>query len=211
MFVKICGLREPESLAAAIDGGADAVGFVFAPGSPRTVDAATVRGLLASVPASVLTVGVFRKQTIEEVIVTARAAGVSVVQLHGGEPLSDFERLQAEGFGTIRALSIDEYRLEFERDPAGLNAHRLLVDAPVPGAGAPFDTSVLREHPPHGDWLLAGGLDPHNVTELIAAAHPLGVDVSSGVESTRGTKDPARIRAFIAAARRASESAERSI
>ena len=204
MFVKICGLREPVSLAAAIEGGADAVGFVFALGSPRTVDAATVRALLESVPASVLTVGVFRAQPIEEVVATARAAGVSVVQLHGGEPLSEFERLQSEGFGTIRALSIDEYRLERDRDPEGLAAHRLLVDAPVPGAGQPFDTSVLRQHPPHGDWLLAGGLDPHNVAELIAIARPPGVDVSSGVESTRGQKDPARIRAFISAVRSAS-------
>src|SRR5690606_13016367 len=111
-------------------------------------------------PAGVLTVGVFRRQPIDLVIDTARAAGINTVQLHGGEPLAELDRLQEEGFGTIRALSIDEYEREARRDPEGLRTHRLLIDAPVPGAGEPFDTRALRAHPPHGDWLLAGGLHP---------------------------------------------------
>lgn len=201
MFVKICGLRERETLDAALQAGADAVGFVFAPGGPRTVDAATVRTLVEAVPDGVLTVGVFRRQPIDEVIETARAAGVNTVQLHGGEPVSELDRLRAEGFGTIRALSIDEYAREAEADPEGLRTHRLLIDAPVPGAGEPFDPAALRTHPPQGDWLLAGGLHPENVAAFIAAASPAGVDVSSGVESSRGQKDSALIRAFIDAAR----------
>lgn len=207
MFVKICGLREPETLAAAIDAGADAVGFVFAEGSPRTVDPDTVHALLAQVPASVQTVGVFRKQPIAEVLRIARAAGVSTVQLHGGEPLADFEAAREAGFDTIRALSLDEYLAERARDPEGLRRHRLLLDAPVPGAGEPFDSTALLAHPPHDDWLLAGGLNPGNVGELLAqltgAAAASGVDVSSGVESSRGVKDASLIRAFIAAARSA--------
>ncbi|AMB59998.1 phosphoribosylanthranilate isomerase [Microterricola viridarii] len=203
MFVKICGLREPATLAAAVQAGADAVGFVFAPGSPRTVDAGTVRQLLTAVPAPVQTVGVFRRQPIDEVLATATAAGVSTVQLHGGEPVTELDRLKTAGFDTIRALSLDEYLRELDRDPAGLRRHRLLLDAPVPGAGEPFDTTALRAHPPQGDWLLAGGLTPGNVSELLAGlggATP-GVDVSSGVESTRGVKDAALIEAFVAAAR----------
>ncbi len=205
MFVKICGLREPATLDTAIAAGADAVGFVFAPGSPRTIDAATARDLVQRVPASVQTVGVFRKQPLSEVLQLATAAGVGTIQLHGGEPLADFERVRAEGFETIRALSLDEYLRELERDPEGLSAHRLLLDAPVPGAGEPFDTATLLEHPPHGDWLLAGGLHPGNVAGLLAqltgAAAASGVDVSSGVESSRGAKDSALVRAFIEAAR----------
>ena len=205
MFVKICGLREPATLSTALEAGADAVGFVFAQGSPRTVDAATAHALVQLVPASVQTVGVFRKQPIDEVLRLATAAGVSTIQLHGGEPLADFERARAAGFDTIRALSLDEYLLELQRDPDGLRAHRLLLDAPVPGAGEPFDTAALLEQPPHGDWLLAGGLNPGNVAGLLAqltgAAAASGVDVSSGVESSRGVKDSALIRAFIAAAR----------
>lgn len=201
MFVKICGLREPLTVDAAVQSGADAVGFVFAPGSPRTVDAATVRQLVQSVPDGIKTVGVFRRQPLDEVIATAHLAGVDTVQLHGGEPLDDFERLRAEGFGTIRALSIDEYAQEAQRDPEGLLAHRLLIDAPIPGAGEPFDPAALGAHPPQGDWLLAGGLTPDNVADLIRATSPAGVDVSSGVESTRGQKDVSLIRAFLAAAR----------
>lgn len=201
MFVKICGLREPETLATAVQAGADAVGFVFAPGSPRSVDAVTVRELTSTVPESIRTVGVFRRQPLDEVIALARAAGVSAVQLHGGEPLADLDRLRDAGFDTIRALSIDEYVRAVEVDPEGLRRHRLLVDAPFPGAGVPFDPSALLAHPPHGDWLLAGGLTPDNVGELIATTGAPGVDVSSGVERSRGQKDSALIRAFLAAAR----------
>ncbi len=200
MFVKICGLRTPATLDAAVQAGADAVGFVFAPGSPRTVDAATVRLLVTSVPDGIRTVGVFRRQPLDEVIATAHLAGVDTVQLHGGEPLDDFDRLRAEGFGTIRALSIDEYVHEARTAPESLFAHRLLIDAPIPGAGEPFDATGLRAHPPQGDWLLAGGLTPDNVADLIRATAPAGVDVSSGVESTRGQKDVSLIRAFLAAA-----------
>lgn len=207
MFVKICGLREPETLAAAVQAGADAVGFVFAPGSPRTVDAATARELVRTVPDGILTVGVFRRQPIDEVLSIAREAGVNTVQLHGDEPLAELDRLRDEGFGTIRALSIDEYVRESQRDPEGLRRHRLLIDAPIPGAGEPFDTTALLTHPPHGDWLLAGGLQPGNVGELLAqlagAAAASGVDVSSGVESSRGVKDAGLIRAFVEAARSA--------
>ncbi|MET0853382.1 MAG: phosphoribosylanthranilate isomerase [Microterricola sp.] len=201
MFVKICGLSEPVTLAAALEAGADAVGFVFAAGSPRTVDVATVRELVQAVPASVHTVGVFRRQPLDEVVETARAAGVSTVQLHGGEPVSDLDLLREEGFDTIRALSLDEYLSAVANDPSGLRRHRLLIDAPVPGAGEPFDTSALLAQPPHGQWLLAGGLHPGNVAALIAGAAPGGVDVSSGVESSRGVKDAALIAAFVAAAR----------
>jgi phosphoribosylanthranilate isomerase len=203
VYVKICGLSEPVTLQVALDAGADAVGFVFAPGSPRTVEPSVARQLIQGVPDSVLTVGVFRKQPIDDVLRMAGEAGVNTVQLHGGEPLADFERVQQAGFGTIRALSIHEYLREVERDPVGIRAHRLLIDAPIPGAGAVFDTTELQAHPPQAGWLLAGGLNPGNVAELIRAARPGGVDVSSGVEVLRGQKDPALIRAFVAAARAA--------
>ena len=203
MFVKICGLRDRETLAAAVSGGADAVGFVFAPGGPRTINPLVVADLLRAVPDGVETVGVFRRQPIDEVIETALAAGVSTVQLHGGEPLSDCERVRAEGFGVIRALSVEDYLDERDRDPQGLASHRLLIDSPVPGAGLTFDPAPLIAHRPPGNWLLAGGLSPENVAGLIAQVRPGGVDVSSGVESARGVKDARLIEAFLAAARSA--------
>lgn len=187
------------TLAAAVEAGANAVGFVFAPGSPRTVAPEVVRELVLRVPAMTETVGVFRNQPIDKVIEMARIAGVHTVQLHGGEPLADFELLQEHGFGTIRALSVDEYLAELERDPEGLQAHRLLLDAPIPGAGIPFDPAPILAHRPGGQWLLAGGLTPSNVRKLVRQVSPGGVDVSSGVESSRGVKDSQLIRDFIAA------------
>lgn len=201
MFVKICGLVEPVTLTAAVRGGADAVGFVFAPGSPRTVASQTVRELLRLVPDTVETVGVFRGQPVEQVLDLARAAGVRTVQMHGGEPLEDLERMRAAGFDVIRALSVAEYLSELDRQPEGIALHRLLLDAPIPGAGIPFDPEPLLGKRPPRDWLLAGGLNPSNVASLIEQVRPAGVDVSSGVESSRGVKDAGLIANFIASAR----------
>ncbi|MEO8906493.1 MAG: phosphoribosylanthranilate isomerase [Microbacteriaceae bacterium] len=211
LFVKICGLRDRAALDAAIDAGADAVGFVFAPGSPRLIDADAARELVARAPADCETVGVFRNQPVDEVLRTAAAAGLMTVQLHGTEPPTDFERLTAEGFRSIRALSSETYLRECgarahgrcERgDDAG--AQRLLIDAPSPGEGRRFDTTELAASAPVGFWLLAGGLSPDNVAAAVAATSPSGVDVSSGVESSRGVKDVTLIRRFVAAARAAS-------
>ncbi|MFD3563981.1 phosphoribosylanthranilate isomerase [Streptomyces sp. NPDC058686] len=201
MYVKICGLRTAETLDAAVGAGADAVGFVFAPGSPRLIDAESARALAERVPAGVETVGVFRRQPVEEVLATASAVGLTTVQLHGDESDGDFERLRASGFRTIRAMARDTYlaRPSTETDPAD----RLLIDAPLPGGGTRFDTDVLRARPPRGFWLLAGGLDPANVAEAVRSAHPDGVDVSSGVESSRGVKSADLIRRFVEAARKA--------
>lgn len=202
MYVKICGLQTPGTVAAAVAAGADAVGFVLAPGSPRTVTAERAAELAAAVPASTETVGVFRNQPIDSVVDTARRAGVSTVQLHGEEGLADMARLHAEGFRTLRAFSAEAYNALSAGDRAAWDSERLLLDAVEPGAGVAFDPAVLVNGAPHGFWLLAGGLNPENVAGLSAALHPAGVDVSSGVESSRGVKDSGLIRAFARAAHR---------
>lgn len=201
MFIKICGLQTHATVAAAVTSGADAVGFIFAPGSPRTVSADLVAELVQEVPAPVETVGVFRNQPLTEVIDTARHANVSTVQLHGVEPLADIARLQEEGFQTLRAFTVDAYNALSGADKLAWSAERILLDAVDPGAGVTFDASMLDGGTPPGFWLLAGGLRPENVAELSARLRPAGVDVSSGVESSRGVKDVARIAAFSAAAR----------
>ncbi|NMD56694.1 MULTISPECIES: phosphoribosylanthranilate isomerase [Tsukamurella] len=195
MFVKVCGLRTVETVDAAVDAGADAVGFVFAPGSVRLIEPAAAAELIARVPERVETVGVFRGQPIDEVLRLARASGVGTIQLHGDEPGDHFVRAAAAGFRTIRAISAARYT---ESGHGG--DERLLIDATVPGSGATFDPADLPV-PPRADWLLAGGLRPDNVAALIAAFGPSGVDVSSGVESAPGVKDPSLIRRFVAAAR----------
>lgn len=201
MYVKICGLQTPETVAAAVEAGADAIGFVFAPGSPRTISAEIAAGLGSAVPSGIETVGVFRNQSIEEVVDIARRASVTTVQLHGDESLADMLRLHDEGFRTLRAFSANAYNALTGAEKLAWASERILLDAVEPGAGVTFDAAVLADGAPQGFWLLAGGLNPGNVSALTAALHPSGVDVSSGVESNRGVKDIELIRRFIEAAR----------
>ncbi|KPI04754.1 N-(5'-phosphoribosyl)anthranilate isomerase [Actinobacteria bacterium OV450] len=195
LFVKICGLKTAHDVGTAVDAGADAVGFVFAPGSPRTVDAATARALAADVPDSVLTVGVFRGQPVDEVRRLTEESGVRGVQLHGDEGPEFYEALRAEGRTLLRATALHVGRCgEYGED-------LLLIDAPDPGSGKPWNWGSAEFTAPQGRWLLAGGLTPHSVREAVQTTGAWGVDVSSGVESERGVKSPALIRAFIGAAR----------
>jgi len=201
-WVKICGLSTPETVDVAVEAGADAVGFVFAAGSPRTVDPETARALVERVPAGVETVGVFRGQGIETVLEVARASSVSTVQLHGDETAADVARAHDAGFRVIRAVSAAAFAAEPEEARVAFAEDALLLDAVDPGAGSTFDAGPLFAAPPARDWLLAGGLTPDNVAELLAGLRPIGavgVDVSSGVESSRGMKDGGLIRAFVAA------------
>ncbi len=201
LYVKICGLQNAETVAAAVEAGADAIGFIFAPGSPRTVTAESAAKLTGLVPMGVETVGVFRNQPLDEVVATARAARVTTVQLHGDETLGDMQRLHEEGFRTLRAFSIDAYSSLDADERFRWASERILLDAVEPGAGVTFDANALDDEWPHGFWLLAGGLNPGNVGALITELTPSGVDVSSGVESSRGVKDVQLIRDFIHAAR----------
>lgn len=200
-YVKICGLSTPETVAAAVDAGADALGFVFAPGSARTVEPAWVRELVAEVPAGIETVAVFRNQDIDVVLATAHAAGVGAIQLHGDESLADIDRVRSAGFATLRAFSAQDYAALDDAQRAAWAGERILLDAVEPGAGQAFDPSVLAGRSPEGFWLLAGGLTVDNVAALLHASGASGVDVSSGVESSRGVKDVGLIRSFIAEVR----------
>ncbi|MFD3326287.1 phosphoribosylanthranilate isomerase [Streptomyces sp. NPDC058701] len=193
-FVKICGLKNARDVEAAVAAGAAAVGFVFAPGSPRTVDAATARVLAAEVPPGVLTVGVFRGQPVAEVRRFTEESGVRGVQLHGEEGPEDFAALRAAGRTLLRATA------EHVRRCGEHGEDLLLIDAPDPGSGKPWNWGSEEFRAPEGRWLLAGGLTPGNVREALEATGAWGVDVSSGVEGERGVKSPALIHAFVRAA-----------
>ncbi|MFF3016309.1 phosphoribosylanthranilate isomerase [Streptomyces sp. NPDC057939] len=194
-FVKICGLKTAHDVEVAVAAGADAVGFVLAPGSPRTVDAATARDLAAGVPDGVLTVGVFRRQSVGEVRRLTEESGVRAVQLHGDEGPEYYEELRAPGRTLVRATA------EHVERCGELGEDLLLLDAPDPGSGKPWNWGSTEFTAPEGRWLLAGGLTPANVREAVAATGAWGVDVSSGVERERGVKSPDLIRAFVEAAR----------
>ncbi|MGG8407104.1 phosphoribosylanthranilate isomerase [Streptomyces sp. 12297] len=195
LFVKICGLRTERDVDTAVEAGADAVGFVFA-ASPRLVDAETARRLAERVPEHVLTVGVFRGQPLDEVRALTEASGVRGVQLHGDEGPEYYTALRQPGRTLLRATATTGLPLrcgEFGED-------LLLLDAPDPGSGKPWNWASPDFTAPAGRWLLAGGLHAGNVGEAVRVVAPWGVDVSSGVESTRGVKDPALIKSFLTAA-----------
>ncbi|GAA0965599.1 phosphoribosylanthranilate isomerase [Frigoribacterium faeni] len=202
IWVKICGLTTVDAVETSVAAGADAVGFVLAPGSPRTLDAPSARRLAERVPPTVETVGVFRGQPLGEVLDLAVRSGVRSVQLHGDETPSDVAAARAAGFRVIRAVDAGAYAAEPEEARVAFAEDALLIDAADPGAGATFDAAPLLAAPPHRPWILAGGLAPDNVERLVGELGPVGVDVSSGVESSRGVKDLGLIREFVAAARR---------
>ncbi|MEV8144846.1 phosphoribosylanthranilate isomerase [Specibacter sp. NPDC078709] len=200
MYIKICGLQTADTVAAAVGAGADAIGFIFSPGSPRTITAELAAELGRTVPVGVETVGVFRNQPMDEVLEIARKAAVTTVQLHGDESLADMASVHAAGFKALRAFSADAYNSLSHDEKRDWESERILLDAVEPGAGVTFDAAVLTDGTPNGFWLLAGGLNPANVAAAASAMKPAGVDVSSGVESSRGIKDEQLIRDFILAA-----------
>jgi phosphoribosylanthranilate isomerase len=193
MFVKVCGLRTAADVDVAVSSGADAVGFVFAR-SPRQVDPATARSLVA-VAGSTLTVGVFLGQPVDEVRAIAEATGIGAVQLHGDYPKDAFTALADPRWQLIRAVPFSAPDLRVGAYGDGL----LIVDAPKAGSGESWDYESVAGL--DGQWLLAGGLSPATVSAAHRAAGAWGVDVSSGVEASRGVKDHGLIRAFVAASR----------
>jgi len=209
--VKICGLSTAETLDAALDAGADMVGFVFFAKSPRFVGLDRARELAgrARGRAKVVALSVDADDAALGEIVTSVAP--DLMQLHGKESPERVEAIKrAFGVPAMKAVGVAEAGdLDRAADYDGV-ADWLLIDAKPPkgavlpgGNGLPFDWRLARRFAPSRPWLLSGGLDPANVGEAIALTGARGVDVSSGVESAPGVKDIDKIKAFIAAARAA--------
>jgi phosphoribosylanthranilate isomerase len=214
--IKICGLTRPEDVRAAVAEGADALGFVFYPKSPRYVTPEAAARLLGTVPPFVTTVGLFVNATRQEVEETIRQAPVSLLQFHGDETLEQCVALaKTANRPFVRALRIGPEGsvadlIEYERNyrAAGALFAGLLLDAFVEGyggGGKVFDWSLIpKELAPR--VVLSGGLSVQNATEAVLQVRPYAVDISSGVEQSKGIKDPAKIRAFIGAVRQADAS-----
>ncbi|WP_112271695.1 phosphoribosylanthranilate isomerase [Lentzea terrae] len=197
MFVKLCGLRTESDVAVAVEAGADAVGFVLTT-SPRQIDADLARSLVAAVPEHVLTVAVVRGITAAEAGELAVKTGVQALQLHGDYPKAAFDELADRPFQLVRATALGP---DTDVRTGAFGEELLLIDSPVAGSGEQWDITKLQDNRPTGKWVLAGGLAPETVVEAISVAQPWGVDVSSGIESSRGVKDHGRMREFVAAAR----------
>ena len=199
MFVKICGITSEDDALLAVAMGADAVGFVFAP-SPRQVSAQVVYDITRRLPPEILTVGVFKDDLSDRIFDVVARSGVKAVQLHGQESAS-----------TVAAVS-ERVRWVIKSVVAGSREARIanqygtdlvLVDAPQPGSGRVFDWSLVDQVPSGIRLILAGGLTPENVASAVEYVNPWGVDVSSGVESAPGRKDPLKVKRFIENARAA--------
>ena len=201
---KICGITRLEDAQAAVDLGADALGFVFWPNSPRFIEPAHAAAIIGRLPPFVTAVGLF-VDPCANTVVAALDAGCELLQFHGDESPADCARYNRAWIKAIRVAPTTDLRAAALRY-AG--ARGLLLDAFVDGVpggtGSRFDWTLI----PHDLALpvvLAGGLTPENVGDAIRAVRPYAVDVSGGVEAAKGIKDRARMAAFIEGVRRVSE------
>jgi len=199
--IKICGLTRHEDVEAAVEAGADAIGLVFYPPSPRFVSFELAAELASRVPPFVSTVGLFVNAEPAFVSEALARVPLQMLQFHGDESEADCARFGRSWIKAVRMRTGVDL-LEFSACHRG--ASGLLLDAFVEGyggGGKQFDWSLIPEGGLDRPLILSGGLDPENVAEAVRRVRPWAVDVSSGVESGKGIKDAARIAAFIAGVR----------
>ena len=207
MWVKICGITNEEDALLAVALGADALGFIFAPGSQRQVTPETVGAILHRLPPGVLTVGVFRDEQKERVVEVVNTLGLGGAQLSGREPLSDVRYVRRRVPFIIQAFAAGDPALSaVANGPVDI----VMIDADQPGSGTAFDWAHADAVPPGVRLLLAGGLRPENVGAAIQRVRPWGVDVATGVETRPGSgrKDARKLRRFIEEARQAGDELE---
>jgi len=209
LTIKICGLRTPEALDAALDSGADMVGFVFFPPSPRNLGLALARTLGEQVRGRASKVALTVNANNDMLSDIVEALKPDMLQLHGKETPERVGVVRSRfGLPVMKAIPVAERK---DLSPVRLYAQvadRLIFDARAPqeatrpgGLGKPFDWTLLSGIDPGVPFMLSGGLDADNVHEALRVTRAPGVDVSSGVERAPGEKDPDKIRAFIRAVR----------
>ena len=196
MTIKVCGITRVEDALCAAQLGVHALGFVFWPRSPRAISAERAAAIVEALPPFVVPVGVFVDPSAE-LVAECRDAGMVVAQIVGAVPL------MPRGMRLLRAVTLSADGTDITPDVEGNGA--VLVDAHDPvrrgGTGITIDWQAVAPISARRPVILAGGLKPENVGEAIALARPAGVDVSSGVETAPGIKDPDRMAAFVAAVR----------
>jgi phosphoribosylanthranilate isomerase len=210
LFTKICGLTDATAVEAAVQHGADMVGFVFYPPSPRNVSAEQAEILLNEVPSGIDRVGLFVDPETDFLDKILGKARLDLLQLHGDETPERCRAISVYfGLPIIKAIKVStKADLKAAKDYEDA-VDWLMFDARPPadgalpgGNGKAFDWTILKGAEFKRPWLLAGGLTPDNLSQAVQQSGARAVDVSSGVESAPGKKDPAKIRAFLDAARR---------
>jgi phosphoribosylanthranilate isomerase len=216
LLIKICGLSTAEAVGTAVDAGADMIGFVFHPKSPRYISHDAAEKLVDLIQRRALSVALVVDPEPGPLNILASVVKPDLWQLHGQETPTRVGEIRSwRGRPVMKAIGVATAAdLAVVPDYAAI-ADRILLDAKPPrdaaypgGHGQPFDLNILSALPPDQPFMLSGGLSPENVAEAIRTVRGMGlalsgVDVSSGVESTPGVKDPGKIRAFIAAVREA--------
>lgn len=220
MWVKICGITNLEDACVAVDSGADALGFVFAP-SPRQITVESAREISRKLPRSVEKIGVFVNATPHSIIAAVEMADLTGVQLHGDDSgitaqvVRELTRTFSGGICIVQVLHCGKDTEKFASELHAISVNpavdRILVDTSVAGkqggTGVPFDWAATRaSFAREGSRVLliaAGGLNSENVARAIQMLQPWGVDVSSGVEAAPGRKDRQRVEAFLRTARAA--------
>lgn len=203
LFVKICGITSVGDARAASDAGADALGFMFYPGSPRHLELRTAEPIARSLPAGVIKVGVFVNPDEGTVLSAIAGCGLNMLQFHGEE---GFDFCRQFGLMTIKAFRVRDAASLDQLDDCPTDAW--LLDSAEPGrhggTGKKFDWDLAARAVQRGRPIfLAGGLTPENVAEAVSQVRPFAVDASSGVESSPGRKDPRKVSAFIRNAKQA--------
>jgi len=199
--VKICGITRIEDALAAAAAGADAIGLVFYAKSPRAVDIEQARAILAALPPFVTTVGLFVDAERSELERILASVPLDLLQFHGDESVQQCEAFGRPYIKALRVKAGDDIAAQVARYPS---AQGILLDAYVEGVpggtGEAFDWSLIPQTLSK-PLILAGGLRPDNVAEAVSRVRPYAVDVSGGVEASKGVKDVEKVGAFIRAAR----------
>ncbi|NMY42827.1 phosphoribosylanthranilate isomerase [Pseudomonas sp. WS 5013] len=199
--VKICGITRVEDALAAAAAGADAIGLVFYAKSPRAVDIEQARAILAALPPFVTTVGLFVDAERSELERILASVPLDLLQFHGDESVQQCEAFGRPYIKALRVKAGDDIAAQVARYPS---AQGILLDAYVEGVpggtGEAFDWSLIPQALSK-PLILAGGLRPDNVAEAVSRVRPYAVDVSGGVEASKGVKDVEKVGAFIRAAR----------
>lgn len=198
--VKICGITNSEDALASVALGADALGFIFAPASPRYLTPAAARAIIDRLPPYVTPVAVTVNATREALDAIMRVSGCQLAQLHGDDPAAQFDDLP---WPMVKAIPVAD-AADLAVLPRYPHACAFLLDTKKPGhyggTGETFDWGVIRHAPPVPQpFILAGGLTPANIRAAITVAQPYAVDISSGVERAPGVKDHEKLRALFVA------------
>jgi phosphoribosylanthranilate isomerase len=203
--IKICGITNLDDAIAAVEFGADALGFVFYQGSPRYIAPEVAAGIIRKLPSFTMTIGVFVDEKPAQIEKTIAATGIDVIQLHGDEPpeMCAFSRRVIKAIRVKSLASLDPLVHYQDRVSA------FLLDTFSPGSfggtGQKFNWDIATYAKQFGKTILSGGLTPDNIVDAVKQVEPYGVDVSSGVELSKGKKDHLKMRLFMEGVKRAQQ------